>query len=222
MEKTRIVIAEDSKLLREGLCLMINSDDTLEVIAEAENGFEAIEQCLAHNPDMTILDLSMPKLNGLSAIKEIKRQIPDVKILALTIHDSDEFILECFNSGVQGYCLKDASQDELLKAIHLVSSGKTYISPTIAGKVMEGYLEGKKNLKKHTAWDTVTQREKEVLKLVAEGYTSKEIAGMLCNSPKTIERHRANIMNKLSVHNVSQLTSVAIEKGLIPSPNFSG
>lgn len=222
MGKIRIVVAEDSNLLREGLCLMINSDERLEVVAEAANGFEAIEQCLAHNPDMSILDLSMPKLNGLSAIKEIKRQIPDIKILALTIHDTDEFILECFNSGVQGYCLKDASQDELLKAIHLVSSGKTYISPSIAGKVMEGYLEGKKTLKTQTAWDTLTQREKEVLKLVAEGYTSKEIADMLYNSPKTIERHRANIMNKLSVHNVSQMTSVAIEKGLITPSNFSG
>lgn len=221
MGKIRIVVAEDSNLLREGLCLMINSDERLEVVAEAENGFEAIEQCLAHTPDMSILDLSMPKLNGLSAIKEIKRQIPDIKILALTIHDTDEFILECFNSGVQGYCLKDASQDELLKAIHLVSSGKTYISPTIAGKVMEGYLEGKKTLKTQTAWDTLTQREKEVLKLVAEGYTSKEIADMLYNSPKTIERHRANIMNKLSVRNVSQMTSVAVEKGLITPPNFS-
>jgi two-component system, NarL family, response regulator NreC len=222
MKKTRIVIAEDSKLLREGLCLMINSDDSLQVIAEAEDGFEAIAQCLAHKPDMTILDLSMPKLDGLSAIKEIKRQIPDTKILALTIHDSDEFILDCFKSGVQGYCLKDASQDELLKAIRLVASGKTYISPSIAGKVMEGYLEGKKTIKTQTAWDTLTQREKEVLKLVAEGYTSKEIADMLCNSPKTIERHRANIMNKLSVHNVSQMTLVAIEKNLIASPNLSG
>lgn len=215
MEKTRIVIAEDSKILREGLCLMINSDEALEVVAQAADGFEAIEQCQAHNPDMTVLDLSMPKLDGLSAIREIKRQKPDVKILALTIHDADEYILDCFSAGVQGYCLKDASQDELLKAIHLVSSGKTYISPSIAGKVMEGYLEGKQKIKSQSAWDTITQREKEVLKLVAEGYTSKEIADMLCNSPKTIERHRANIMNKLSVHNISQMTKVAIEKGLI-------
>jgi two-component system, NarL family, response regulator NreC len=217
MEKIRIVIAEDSKLLREGLCLMIKSDDTLEVVAEAADGFEAIAQCVEHTPDMAMLDLSMPKMDGLSAIKEIKRQIPGIKILALTIHDSEDFILECFKCGVQGYCLKDTSQDELLKAIHLVSSGKTFISPSIAGKVMEGYLEGKKHLKERSAWDTLTQREKEILKLVAEGYTSKEIAGMLCNSPKTIERHRANIMGKLSVNNVSQLTAIAIEKGMVNS-----
>ena len=103
MEKTRIVIAEDSTLLREGLCLMINCDDTLEVVAEAADGFEAIVQCMEHNPDMAMLDLSMPKMDGLSAIKEIKRQRPDIKILALTIHDTDDFILECFNYGVQGY-----------------------------------------------------------------------------------------------------------------------
>jgi two-component system, NarL family, response regulator NreC len=147
MEKTRIVIAEDSKLLREGLCLMINADDTFEVVAEAADGFEAIAKCREHHPDMAMLDLSMPKMDGLSAIKEIKRQIPDIKILALTIHDTDDFILECFSHGVQGYCLKDASQDELLKAIHVVSSGKNFISPSIADKVMEGYLEGKNILK---------------------------------------------------------------------------
>ncbi len=217
MKKTRIVIAEDSKLLREGLRLMINCDDNLEVVSDAEDGFEAIAQCLKHNPDMAMLDLSMPKMDGLSAIREIKRQMPDIKILALTIHDKEEFILECFNCGVQGYCLKDASQDELLKAIRLVSSGKIYISPSIAGKIMEGYLEGKKYLKERSSWDTLTQREKEVLKLVAEGYTSKEIADLLCNSPKTIERHRANIMRKLSVNNVSQLTAIAIEKGMVHS-----
>ncbi len=217
MEKTRIVIAEDSKLLREGLRLMINCDDTLEVVAEAADGFEAIAQCLEHKPDMAMLDLSMPKMDGLSAIREIKRQMPDIKILALTIHDKEDFILECFNCGVQGYCLKDTSQDELLKAIRLVASGKIYLSPGIAGKVMEGYLEGKKFMKERSSWDTLTQREKEVLKLVAEGYTSKEIADLLCNSPKTIERHRANIMGKLSVNNVSQLTAIAIEKGMVSS-----
>lgn len=215
MNKTRILIAEDNRLLREGLCLMVNSDESLEVVAEAENGLEASKLVLKHKPELVMIDLSMPKMDGLSAIKEIKRQMPEVKILALTIHDSDRYVLECFEAGVQGYCLKDASQEELLNAIHVVISGKTYISPGIADKVLEGYIEGRKTIKQTTAWDTVTQREREILKLVGEGYSSKEISDFLCISPKTVERHRANLMNKLELHNVSELTAYAIKKGLV-------
>jgi DNA-binding NarL/FixJ family response regulator len=213
----RIVVAEDNTLLREGLCLMINSDKDLEVVAQAADGFSAIETTLSlkEPPDLIMMDLSMPKMDGVSAIKEIKRQRPDSKIMALTIHDSDEFILECFDAGASGYCLKDSSQDELLKAIHVVLSGKAYISPGVTGTVMEGFLDGRRKLKKTTAWDSLTQREREVLKLVAEGYTSKEVAGFLCISPKTVERHRSNIMSKLDLHNVSELTAFAIEKGLV-------
>ncbi|WP_321415812.1 response regulator transcription factor [uncultured Desulfobacter sp.] len=216
-KRKKIVIAEDNTLLREGLCLMIDSDPDLEVVAQAEDGFSAIQTTLSlkEPPDLVMMDLSMPKMDGVSAIKEIKRQMPDSKIMALTIHDSDEFILECFDAGASGYCLKDSSQDELLKAIHVVLSGKTYISPGIAGTVMEGFLDGRRKLKSKTAWGSLTQREREVLKLVAEGYTSKEMANFLCISPKTVERHRSNIMNKLDLHNVSELTSYAIEKNLV-------
>ena len=213
----KIVVAEDNTLLREGLCLMINSDKNLEVVAQAADGFSAIERTLSlqEPPDLIMMDLSMPRMDGVSAIKEIKRHRPDSKIMALTIHDSDEFILDCFDAGASGYCLKDSSQDELLKAIHVVLSGKTYISPGITGTVMEGFIAGRRKLKKTTAWDSLTQREREVLKLVAEGYTSKKVAGLLCISPKTVERHRSNIMNKLDLHNVSELTAFAIEKGLV-------
>lgn len=213
----KIVVAEDNTLLREGLCMMINSDETLEVVAQAADGISAIETTLSLKdpPDLIMMDLSMPRMDGVSAIREIKRQRPDSKIMALTIHDSDEFILECFDAGASGYCLKDSSQDELLKAIHVVLSGKTYISPGITDTVMEGFLDGRRKLKKTTAWDSLTQREREVLKLVAEGYTSKEVADFLCISPKTVERHRSNIMNKLDLHNVSELTAFAIEKGLV-------
>lgn len=215
MEKKRVLIAEDNTLLREGLRIMMESEDSLEVAAEAENGLEAVKLALKHTPDLIVIDLSMPKMDGLSAIKEIRRQLPEIKILALTIHDTDEFILECFNAGVQGYCLKDATQEELLKAVQLVLSGKMYINPGIADKVMEGYIEGKKTLKEESAWDALTQREREILKLVGEGYTSKKIAEFLCISPKTVERHRSNIMNKLNLHNVSELTAFAIDKGLV-------
>ena len=216
MEKKRVVVVDDNTLLREGLCLMINADENLKVVGEAHDGLSAVETILAlePGPDLVLMDLSMPKMDGLSAIREIRRQLPDIRILTLTIHDSDRFVLECFEEGVSGYCLKDATQEELLRAVDVVLSGKTYISPGIADKVMEGYLEGRKTLKKNSSWDNVTPREREVLKLVAEGYTSKEIAQMLCISPKTVERHRSNIMGKLDLHNVSELTSFAIEQGL--------
>lgn len=216
MDKKRVVVVDDNTLLREGLCLMINANDGLEVVAEAGDGLQAVETVLGlePGPDLVLMDLSMPKMDGLSAIREIRRQLPETKILTLTIHDSDQFVLECFETGVAGYCLKDATQEELMNAVEVVLSGKTYISPGIADKVMEGYLEGKKTLKKETSWDSLTQREREVLKLVAEGYTSKEIAEFLCISPKTVERHRSNIMGKLDLHNVSELTSFAIEHGL--------
>jgi DNA-binding NarL/FixJ family response regulator len=217
MEKKRIVVAEDSTILREGLCLMINAQDDLEVAAEAHDGLSAVSTVtgLKPVPDLVMMDLSMPRMDGLSAIREIKRQLPETSIMALTIHETEDFVLQCFESGVSGYCLKDATQDELIKAIRLVLSGKTYISPGIAGKVMEGYLEGKKTLKKETSWDRLTQREREVLKLVAEGYTSKEISEFLYISPKTVERHRSNLMSKLDLHNVTELTSLAIDKGLV-------
>lgn len=217
MENKRIVVVDDNTLLREGLCLMINSVDGMEVVSEAHDGLSAVQTVLGLEvaPDLVVMDLSMPRMDGLSAIKEIKRQLPDTRIMALTIHDAEDFILQCFDSGVSGYCLKDATQEELIRAIQVVLSGKTHISPGIASKVMEGYLEGRKTMKKETSWDQLTQREREVLKLVAEGYTSKEIAGFLYISPKTVERHRSNIMNKLDRHNVSELTSFAIDRGLV-------
>lgn len=213
--KKKIIIAEDNSLLLDGLRLIINSDEHLEVAAEAKDGLSAIETVAKHPADLILMDLSMPKMDGMSAIKEIRQLHPDIKIMALTIHESEEYILECFASGADGYCVKDTGQKELLNALHFVLSGKKYISPSISEKVMEGFIEGRKQLKRKTSWETLTQREKQVLKLVGEGYTSKEIADMLYISPKTVEKHRANLMNKLDIHNISELTSYAINKGLV-------
>lgn len=213
--KKKIIIVEDNHLLLDGLRMIINSDEQLEVTAEARDGLSAIETVSKHPADLILVDLSMPKMDGMSAIREIRQLHPDIKIMALTIHESEEYILECFASGADGYCVKDTGQKELLNAVHFVLSGKKYISPSISGKVMEGFIEGRKQLKEKTSWDTLTQREKQVLKLVGEGYTSKEIADMLYISPKTVEKHRANLMNKLDIHNISELTTYAINKGLV-------
>jgi DNA-binding NarL/FixJ family response regulator len=213
--KKTVVIAEDHKLFREGLKSMLERRGDLEIISEAPDGLEALRYIRKHQPDLLLLDLSMPRLSGISVIKDVKSQFPAVKILTLTIHESDQYVLEAFNAGADGYCIKDASRNELMVAIDSVLEGKTYISPGIADNVMEGYLEERKKLKTKTAWDTITQREREVLKLLAEGYLNKEIANFLHISAKTVEKHRANIMKKLDLHNAASLTAYAIENGLV-------
>ncbi|MFP4452519.1 MAG: response regulator [Desulfobacterales bacterium] len=215
MGAKKIVIVEDHQLFREGLKAMLDSRTDLEVIGEAQDGLEALEVVRENPPDLLLLDLSMPRLGGISVLNEVKRMYPQIAVLALTIHESDQYVLEAFNAGVNGYCIKDASREELLVAINSVLKGRTYISPGIADNVMEGYIEGRKQMKTRSLWDTITRREREVLKLLAEGYMNRQIADMLHISTKTVEKHRANIMNKLDLHSAAALTSFAIEQGLV-------
>ena len=214
-KKTKIVIAEDHTILREGLKALLSSNPDFEIIGEAKDGTEAIRSVNDLRPDIILMDLSMPKMSGMSAIVEIKKRRPETKILVLTIHDIEEYVLEALRAGADGYVLKDANHEELLLAIKTVLAGKSYLSPDISKKVIHGYLEGKKGLKTDSSWDTLTQREREVLKLIAEGNKNKEIADILFISAKTVEKHRANLMKKLDIHNVQSLTAFAIERGLI-------
>lgn len=215
MQANRIVIAEDYRILREGLRSLLTEDRSLEIVAEAEDGIEAIRCVEMHKPELLLLDLSMPRMGGIDVIKEIKSRFPETKILVLTMQDSDEYILEAIRCGANGYCLKEASRQELFDAIKRVLVGKAYLSPAISEKVMDDYLEGRPTLKIHTTWETVTRREKEVLKLVGEGCKNKEIAERLGISIKTVEKHRANIMSKLDLHSTSAMAAYAIKKGLV-------
>jgi DNA-binding NarL/FixJ family response regulator len=194
---------------------LLSSNPDFEIIGEAEDGREAIRCVEKFKPDLILMDLSMPRINGLDAIKEIKKRFSETKILVLTVHKTEEYILATLKSGADGYILKDSTHAELVLAVKNVLSGKHYISPGISEKVIEGYLEGKKTLKRKSSWETLTQREREILKLIAEGYKNKEIGDYLCISPKTVEKHRANLMEKLDLHNVQALTTFAIEKGLV-------
>lgn len=213
--KQRIVIAEDHRILREGLRALISSEPNLDVVGEAEDGRDAIHCVETLTPDLVLMDLSMPRMDGLDAIKEIKKRHPETKVLALTVHKTEEYILATLRAGADGYVLKDATQDELLLAIRSVLGGKSYLSPGASEKVIEGYLESRKTLKTSTSWDTLTPREREILKLIAEGYKNRDIADYLFVSIKTVEKHRANLMKKLDLHTTSALTAFAMEKGLV-------
>ena len=211
----RIAIAEDHTILREGLRALLISEPDFDVVCEAGDGRDAIQCIEEHQPDLILMDLSMPRMNGLEAIKEIKKRSRTTMVMALTVHKSEEYILATLQAGADGYVLKDTTHSELVSAIRHVLSGKRYLSPGVSEKVIEGYLEEKRIVKSRTAWDTLTKREREILKLIAEGYKNKEIADYLCVSLKTVEKHRTNLMKKLDIHNVATLTAFAMEKGLI-------
>lgn len=213
--KQRIFIVEDHTLLRAGLRALLSQDPNLEIVGEADNGRDAIRAIGTLAPDLVLMDLSMPGMNGIEAMRDIKRRNPETRVLVLTIHKTDEYIHESLRAGANGYILKDATHDELRVAIRSVLNGKTYLSPDISGKVIHGYLGTSNNANVGSTWDTLTHREREVLKLVAEGHSNKSIADYLCLSIKTVEKHRSNLMKKLGLHNASTLTSYAIEKGLV-------
>jgi len=213
--KQRIFIVEDHTLLRAGLRALLSQDPDLEIVGEADNGRDAIRAIGSLAPHLVLMDLSMPGMNGIEAMMDIKRRNPETRVLVLTIHKTDEYIHESLRAGADGYILKDATHDELRVAIRSVLNGKTYLSPDISGKVIHGYLGTGRTDNPGSTRDALTHREREVLKLVAEGHPNKYIADYLCLSIKTVEKHRSNLMKKLDLHNASMLTSYAIEKGLV-------
>ena len=213
--KLNIVLADDHTILREGLRALLAADSNFEIVGEARDGREAVRCVEKLGPDLILMDLSMPRMSGMDAIREIKRRYPDTKIIALTVHKTEEYLLTTLQAGADGFVLKDATHDELILAIKNVMSGKSYLSPGVSEKVIEGYLKGKEGSRALGSWESLSQREREVLKLIAEGYKNKEIAEDLCISLKTVEKHRANLMKKLDLHNAAALTVYAVEKGLV-------
>ena len=215
MAKHRILIAEDHTILREGLRALLSNVPDLEIVGEAEDGREAIRNAALLQPSLILMDLSMPNTNGTEAIRAIKRRQPEIKIIALTVHKTEEYVRATLEAGADGYVLKDDTHNELLTAIRNVERGKTYLSPGITSRVVTGFLDRSTAPTSQRSWDGLTHREREIMKLIAEGNKNKEIAEYLSVSLKTVEKHRSNLMRKLDLHSASALTAYAIENGLI-------
>ena len=214
-EKQRLLLVENHTLMRTGLCALLAQDVDVEVVGEADNGHDAIYMAGRLMPHLVLMDLNMPGMNGIEAIRTIKLRFPEIKVLVLTIHKTEEYIHESLKAGANGYILKDATHKELSVAIHSILSGKTYLSPDISEKIICSYRSPGNPSGILSSIDTLTNREREVLKLVAEGHPNKYIAEFLCLSVKTVEKHRSNLMKKLDLHNASSLTAYAIEKGMV-------
>jgi two-component system response regulator NreC len=214
MDKIRILLADDHTILRDGIRSILEDEHDMLVIGEAEDGRAAVQLAAQLEPDIVLMDIAMPILNGLEATRQIKRNCPNVKVLALTMHENDEYIRQVLACGAMGYILKDAAARELLGAIRAVHRGEAVLSPAITRLVIEDYLRWGDIQPQHPD-DGLSPREQEILQLIAEGYTNKQIAEILCISIKTVQAHRANLMGKLDLHDRGDLIKYAIQKKII-------
>jgi len=209
----RIILADDHKITRQGLRSLLDKQPGMEVVAEAEEGRATLRLVRELSPDVVIMDVTMPDLNGIEATRQIVGEFDNVKIIALSMHSDALFVTEMLKSGASGYLLKDCAFEELARAIRTVVAGKTYLSPTISGVVVDDYLHRLSKIDFSDS-EVLTDREREVLQLIAEGNSTKRIALKLHISVKTVETHRRQIMNKLDIHTVAELTKYAVRKGL--------
>jgi len=218
MDKTRVLLAEDHTIVRKGLRSLLDKETGIKVVEEAEDGREAILKTEELHPDVVVMDIAMPGLNGLEATRQIKKRFPDIKIIILTMHANEEYILQSLKAGASGYLVKKAAPVELISAINAVHKGNSFLSPSISRMVIDEYIRRSKEISEgEEGFEQLTVREREVLQLIAEGRKTREIAELLYISIKTVETHRAHIMNKLDIHSTAELTRYAIRKGIISS-----
>jgi len=210
---TRIILADDHKIIREGLRSLLEKQQDMEVIAEAQDGLTTVNLVQKLQPDVVIMDIGMPEMNGIDATTKITAEHKSVKVIALSMHSDRRFVMQMLKAGAAGYLLKDSAFEELVTAIHAVMQKQHYLSQKITDVVVQEYLQ---NLPRNepTVFTVLTSREREVLQLIAEGKSTKQIAGVLNVSVKTIETHRQQIMEKLNMHSIAELTKYAIREGL--------
>jgi DNA-binding NarL/FixJ family response regulator len=214
----RIILVDDNTLFRLGLSALIAAHDDFTVAAHACSGKEAIQASLNIDPDVVLMDLVLAGANALEVVAQIKRRQPQVKVVVLTSFRTEDYVREALRAGADGYVLKDASFDELLMALRSVAQGKNYLSPDVSGHVVQSYLHPGANDRKASRLDVLTRRERSILQLIAEGRTNRTAAEFLSLSPKTVEKHRATLMQKLGLRNATELTLAALELGLIERP----
>jgi two-component system response regulator NreC len=214
MSRIRVLLADDHTILRDGIRALLDDQADMEVVGEAEDGQATVKMTAELQPDVVVMDIAMPLLNGLEATRQIQRDHPQVKVLILTMHENEEYIRQVLAAGALGYVLKDAAARDLIGAIRAVYQGEAILSPAITRLVIEDYLRWG-DIRPPDSSNGLTSREREVLQLIAEGYTNKEIADILCLSVKTIQSHRTNLMGKLDLHDRGELIKYAIQKKII-------
>lgn len=212
MNSLRIFLADDHTVMREGLKSLVNAQADMEVIGEADNGRTALQKARELQPDIVIMDVSMPELNGIKVTEQLKRTCQKIKVLVLTAHDESGYLRQLLQVGASGYVLKKAAAEELINAIRAVAAGGVYLDPSLAGKVVGGYV-GSRRLKGTPQGNDLSEREAEVLRLVAWGYTNKEIGSYLTISVKTVETHKANILEKLDLRSRVEMVRYALRQG---------
>jgi DNA-binding NarL/FixJ family response regulator len=215
MDVIRILLADDHRVVRKGLCLLLESQPGFKVVAEASDGREAVALAETHTPDIAVLDVAMPALNGIEAARQILSKLPHTGIVFLSMHSDEGYVLKALKSGGKAYLLKDSAEYDLISAIRAVSEGKAFFSPAINRMLVEEYIRQMREREVEDSYDLLTSREREILQLFAEGKTPKEVAGLLNLSLYTVETHRSNIFQKLNLHSTAELILYAVRKGVI-------
>jgi DNA-binding NarL/FixJ family response regulator len=215
MAKLRILIGDDHTVVRQGLCKILEEQPAWEIVAQTSDGREAVQQALSLEPDVVILDIAMPLLNGIEATRQIVRRLPNTAVLILSMHADEAYITRAVQAGARGYLLKDSADTDLIRAVHAVSAGKSFFSPAVAKVMLDDYVRHLADKGIVDRYDALSEREREILQLIAEGHSNKAIAELLSISPATVETHRAHILQKLDVHNTAELVVYAVRRGVI-------
>ncbi len=215
MNRFRILLADDHTIVRNGLRALIERQPDLTVVAEASNGREAIEFAEKHTPDVVLMDVAMPLMNGIEAAARITASLPSTNVVILSMHSDESYVLRSLKAGARGYLLKDSAENDLIQAIRAVANGKAFFSPAVSKLIAEDYLRQLQQRNLEDSYDLLTSRERELLQLIAEGKSAKEIASLLNLSPHTVDTHRSNLMSKLNIHSIPELILYAVRKGVI-------
>ena len=215
---TRVVLADDHSIVRKGLRAVLEEEPGIEVAAEASNGREAVRACEELRPHVAVIDIAMPQLNGIEAAVQIQKASPATGVIMLSMYSDETYIMRALTAGAKGYLLKDTAEEDVLPAVRAVMQGKSFFSPAIAKTLLEDYVRYLRQRKLEDTYDLLTEREREVLQLLAEGKSNKEVAGVLNLSLSTIETHRTNLMQKLNLHSTSEIVLYAVRKKIICAP----